>query len=628
MSPASPASPTGEGASAEVARLLDYLKSTRGFDFSAYKLTGLLRRIQKRMRALEVESYNDYLDYLEVHPQEFWPLFDTVLINVTSFFRDPAAWSYLASQILPRILEEKPAPKPLRLWSAGCASGEEAYTLVMLMAEALGEEALRQRVKIYATDADERALNMARQASYDAKQVTGVPEPLLAKYFEPAGNRFVFRPDLRRCVIFGRLDLVQDAAISRLDLLVCRNTMMYFNGEAQQRILARFHFALNRNGYLFLGRAETLLTHGELFRPADLRHRIFARAPGNDVRERLLALLPAGAPAPEGEGSQRQNRLLEAAFEASAVAQIAVDRRGLLAHANEQARLLLGLKSADLGRLLQDLEVSYRPVELRSLIEAVHRTREPAELDDVEWRSPPGGEVRRIKVRVEPLTDSTGAGAGAMISYLDLTESRQLSAELERANQRLETAYEELQAANEELETTNEELHSTVEELETTNEELQSANEEQETMNEELQSTNEELRTMNERLQAHSVELDSLNAYLQSILGGLRAAVIAVDRNLQVQLWSDRAKELWGLREEEAKGKPLLDLDIGLPVAQLEPLLRHVLAQGRNGRGIEVDGINRRGRPIRCFVQVSVLRSERGVEGMIMLVDELSAAGS
>jgi two-component system CheB/CheR fusion protein len=224
-------------------KLLDYLKATRGFDFSGYKLSSLIRRVRKRMQLVGIASYGEYVDFLEVHPDEFQPLFNTVLINVTAFFRDPQAWKVLADQILPRLLEDKAVDESLRCWSAGCASGEEAYTLAMLLAEAMGEAEFRQRVKIYATDVDEEALAQGRQGTYTSAQINDIPQGFL-KYFEPVGDRFIFRPDLRRSIIFGRHDLLQDAAISRLDLLVCRNTLMYFNVEAQARILARFHFAL------------------------------------------------------------------------------------------------------------------------------------------------------------------------------------------------------------------------------------------------------------------------------------------------------------------------------------------------------------------------------------------------
>ncbi|HYO15949.1 MAG TPA: CheR family methyltransferase [Thermoanaerobaculia bacterium] len=612
-----------ERPAADFLKLLDYLKISRGFDFSGYKLSSLMRRVQKRMQQIGAASYSDYVDYLEVHPDEFLPLFNTVLINVTSFFRDPEAWQAVAGRILPRIVEGKGPDEPLRFWSAGCASGEEAYTLSILLAEALGEHEFRRRVKIYATDADEEALAQARQGIYLPSAVEGVPEDLLGRYFERIGERFVFRPDLRRSLIFGRHDLVQDAAISRVDLLICRNTLMYFNAETQAKILARFHFALNRGGYLFLGKAETLLSHSNSFRPEDLKSRIFQSTATASLRDRILAFSPAARPG-ETYGATRQLRVREASFDNGPVAQISVDRQGHLVLINERARRLFNLVPADIGRLFQDLEISYRPIELRSHIEAVCASRMGVTLREVEWR-PVGGEPRNLEVQILPLLDAD-ALLGATIFFLDLTFQNQLRHDLERTNEELETAYEELQSANEELETTNEELQSTIEELETTNEELQSANEEMETMNEELQSTNEELRSMNDQLQQRSEELDHVNSHLRSILSNLRAAVVVLNPSLQVEIWSDKAQDLWGLRSEEVRTQPFFDLDIGLPVEELKQPVRECLTSGPYGTTLELAGINRRGKPIRCLVTCTRLEDGAGPSGVILLMEDLQGA--
>lgn len=211
-----------------------------------------------------------------------------MLINVTGFFRDPDAWETLKTEILPQILERKRNGAPIRVWSAGCSTGEEAYRLVMVLAEMLGWEEFRARVKIYATDMDEPALAEARSASYGEKSIETIPPHLLKRYFEQVGGRYVFRPELRRCAIFGRNNLALDAPISHLDLRVRRNTLMYFNADAQNRILARFHFALNPGGILFLGRAEMLLTRSSVFTPVDLPSRIFTKVPKTSLRERLM----------------------------------------------------------------------------------------------------------------------------------------------------------------------------------------------------------------------------------------------------------------------------------------------------------------------------------------------------
>lgn len=605
---------------AEFEALLDYLKRSRGFDFTGYKRSSLMRRVLKRMQGVGLEDYGDYLDYLEVHPEEFTHLFNTILINVTAFFRDEAAWDYLAQTIVPTILAEKKAGDPVRVWSAGCASGEEAYTVAMLLAEALGPEAFRQRVKIYATDADEEALAQARQGGYTDKNLQPIPTEMKEKYFELVGNHYIFRADLRRSIIFGRHDLVQDAPISRLELLVCRNVLMYFNAEAQARILARLHFALNDSGYLFLGKAEMLLTHANLFNPTDLKHRVFAKAPRVNLHDRLIVLAQAGdAEAVNHLG--RQVRLREMAFDTSPVAQLVVDTNSALALANEPARMLFSLNTRDVGRPLQDLEVSYRPVELRSLIDQAYSERHPARLNNVE-RHLADGSVQYYDVQVALLQDNGGGTLGVSITFTDVTQCQRLQEQLQHSNQELETAYEELQSSHEELETTNEELQSTNEELETTNEELQSANEELETMNEELQSTNEELQTINDELRGRTEELDSANSFLHAILTSLRAGVVVVDRQIKVLIWNHRAEDLWGLRADEVHNRSLLELDIGLPVDQLP--IPSFLAGKSDDYEVTLDATNRRGKAIKCLVACTPFVGLGGDrQGVVLMMEEV-----
>ncbi len=468
-----------EGAEAEAGDpefegLLDYLKRSRGFDFTGYKRASLRRRMDKRLQTLGVADYSSYTDYLEVHPDEFVLLFNTVLINVTTFFRDGPAWDYLAEEIVPRILASKSGEEPIRLWSAGCASGQEPYTLAIILAEALGLEAFWERVKIYATDIDDDALTQARAASYSARDVESLPPALLVKYFDREGQRFVFNKDLRRALIFGRHDLLQDAPISRIDLLVCRNTVMYFNAEVQAGILSRFHFAIRDGGYLFLGKAEMIFSHAGLFIPLDLRRRVFVKVAKPSLREQLLLMAQPGI---EAASLPIDNplRLWEAAFQTAPTAQIVLDLDGVLTMANERARVLFHLGGRDIGRPLQDLEISYRPIELRSRIEQVEKERRTLSVKDVPWTI--GGKTIFLEALIVPLQDN-GTLLGVSVSFSDVTRYRQLSEELQAANHEMETAYAELQSANEELETTNEELQSTVEELETTNEELQSINEE------------------------------------------------------------------------------------------------------------------------------------------------------
>ena len=606
-------SPPKEDAKFE--HLLEYLRQSRGFDFTGYKRPSLMRRMSKRMQTVHVDRFTDYVDYLEVHPEEFAVLFNTILINVTSFFRDQPAWDFLAGSVVPRIIQNKGADDSIRIWSAGCATGEEAYAIAMLMAEALGKEEFRQRVKIYATDVDEDALATARQAGYGAKEIQPVPEEFRQKYFDAVGSRYVFNSDLRRSVIFGRHDLVQDAPMSRLDLLVCRNTLMYFNAETQGRILSRFHYALNANGFLFLGKAEVLLIQSSLFTPVELKCRIFSKLPQVTMRDRLLVFAQTAAATEVNNHVSRNVRLRDSAFDIGQTAQLVVDANGNLVLANQQARQLFSVDSRDLGRPFQDLELSYRPVELRSLIERANAERKVITAANVEQRFK-NGDPRYLDVAVTPLQDN-GVSIGVCISFNDVTQYHGLEDDIQRAKQDAETVNEELQAANEELQSTNEEL-------ETTNEELQSTNEELETMNEELQSTNEELNTINEELRERTDELNHSNAFLNSILSSLRGGVVVVDCNNNVLIWNYMAEDLWGLRAEEIKGQSLMDLDIGLPVRQLREPIRACLSQETDKQEMILDAVNRRGRSIKCRVAITPFRGPKGEpQGAMLLMEEM-----
>jgi two-component system, chemotaxis family, CheB/CheR fusion protein len=600
--------------------LLAHLKATRGFDFSGYKRTSLERRIQKRMEAVGVSDYGEYLDYLEVHQDEFPALFDTILINVTSFFRDPPAWEYYRNDVVPRLLESIGPDDPIRVWSAGCASGQETYTLAMVLAEALGTDAYLERVKIYGTEIDEDALNQARQASYTAGDVEAIPAPLLERYFEQGDQRYSFRKDLRRTVIFGRNDLTQDAPISRIDLLTCRNTLMYFNAETQGRILNRFHFAVNPGGYLFLGKSEMLITHSDLFRPVDLKRRVFAKVHRETLRERLFA----GAQPHHDVASGPIAEIRDGAFDVTPGAHLVVDADGVLVMANAHARGMFGLSPSDAGRPIKDLELSFRPVDLRSNLDIAFKEFRSVSLSHVSSTTP-SGEVRTLDVQITPVGTPERV-LGATVLYQDTSHVRRLEEDLETTRRDLGTAYEELQSTVEELETTNEELHSTNEELETTNEELQSANEELETMNEELQSTNEELQTINDELRERSLELNEVNSFLEAILSTMGVAVIVVDPEHRVQVWNAESAELWGVRTDEAKGQQLFGLDIGLPLDGVRGALRRVLAGADDRVDVELEALNRRGRTVDVKVTLLPLgATPDGVSGAILLTAPLDA---
>jgi two-component system CheB/CheR fusion protein len=279
------------------------------------------------------------------------------------------------------------------------------------------------------------------------------------------------------------------------------------------------------------------------------------------------------------------------------------------------------LNPKDVGRSLQDLEISYRPVELRSLIEQAYAERRTVTLTSVERRFQ-SGEVQYLDVVVTPLYNEANP-LGVAISFPDVSPYHRLQEELQRSREEIQTTNEELQSSNEELETTNEELQSSNEELETTNEELQSTNEELETMNEELQSTNEEIQTVNAELRQRTDELNHTNAFLQSVVGSLTSGAVVLNQNLNILMWNYKAEDLWGLREDEVKGQSLLNLEIGLPVDQLRSIIRPCLSGDADRKEILLDATNRRGKAFMCRVSCSPLMShDKERQGVIVLMEE------
>ncbi|MDX6594025.1 MAG: two-component system, chemotaxis family, CheB/CheR fusion protein, partial [Gaiellales bacterium] len=565
---------------AEFEQLLEHLRESRGFDFTGYKRASLMRRTTKRMHEVGVESYADYLLYLHANPAEFEALFDTILINVTSFFRDPETWDVLAADIVPQAIERSRGH--VRIWSAGCATGQEAFSAAMLFANALGTTNIASQVKIYATDVDQPALAQARLAEYDAKALEPVREQWRDAYFEQQGSRFGVRKDIRRAVIFGRHNLCTDAPISRIDLLLCRNTLMYLNPPLQSRILDSLHFALKPEGTLCLGKSEVMMTRSDRFEPVNLKRRIFRPRPGLRRYDRRLPM------SYEPTSEEMSAIPLESrAFETATVPQLVLDKERRVVVANRRAREQFGVSDDDIGRTIQDIELSYRPADLRSMIDQADTARQPVALRGVEWRR--GDETSFWDVSVAPLINRQDATVGMLVAFVDVSRHHGLEDQLSRSQLEVQAAYEELQSTVEELETTNEELQSTNEELETTNEELQSTNEELETMNEELQSLNDELHASNEELRLRTLEVGEVNAFMESVLAGLGAAVLVVDADQRVLVWNRQAEELWGVRREEAVGQHLLTLDIGLPLERLRPLVRAAL-DGTAGDGVRPDG--------------------------------------
>jgi two-component system CheB/CheR fusion protein len=549
--------------------LLEELAEQRSFDFRGYKKNTLERRFRRRMFQLNLGSYGEYGEYIRQHPDEINELLNTILINVTEFFRDPPAWEILRHEILPPRLKRIKSGHSFRAWSAGCASGQEAYSIAILLAEYFGSSIQDYDIKIYATDIDEEALSAARRGEYSPDAMKRVRPEWREKYFR-GKNSLRVNSEIRRLVIFGRSNLAQDAPISHVDLLVCRNVLIYFDSDLQKQILARLHYALEPDGILFLGKSESQLANSQQFRRVNSRWRIFQRVSSSAaLDERLEPQVETIEPIAKHSGReepglellrQQQRQLVETLR----VGVVALGTDDIITQHNNSALTICGLPPANLvGSKLEETELFIRIPEFRKQFSATGANNEPSRFVT---HLKAGPDEKLIEITIRPVIGEKRQRCGTLI-YID---DQTLNEKLQMTVEELESTSEELQSANEELETTNEELQSTNEELETTNEELQSTNEELETTNEELQSLNEELETTNQELEERTKEIDQVNNVYSRTLERIRVPVMLVNQELQIEFWNTTALRLFGF-----KSKPPMDITIDqLPLSrELKSLL-------------------------------------------------------
>ncbi len=538
--------------------ILDLVSHQTNTDFKQYKTNTIMRRIIRRMAVVGQRTMPDYLAYLEAHSEEVGDLVEAFLINVTQFLRDEEAFNYLKNEILPVLISRaRERDRVLRFWSAGCATGEEPYSLAMLLLEQLGPELPQWSIKIFATDLDEAAINFARRGYYTENHFRDFPPEFRDRYFEHVDQNYRITKALRQIVIFGLQDLSRSAPFPRIDLVLCRNVLIYFTPELQDYVINQFAFSLYPGGVLMLGKAESIHPSQVKFEQISKPWKVYrcssvyghlARQPSN--RRRLNAALtePESAalaanrnasqlPARAGDENllateiNQLRRFNELLLRFVPVGVLVIDRAYHLWTANTAARRLLGLHNTakELDFLHSVRGIPY--AEVRRAIDSVFRERSTHNLPEVELDASMGGSGKVIALSASLLQLDAVTPDLIAISVHDVTEQvtirRQLEAaqaeqnllmqELSGANNRLNDmnkelldSNEELQVANEELVLTHEELQATIEEFETTNEEMQATNEELETNNEELQATNEEIQITNDELKARTVELQEL----------------------------------------------------------------------------------------------------------------------
>ena len=486
-----------EGQGRDIDEILQRMFHSRGFDLRSYKMSDLQRRISRRMDVLEISSLAEYSEYLEAKPDEYEALFNTILVNISQFFRDPEAWNFVREDILPEILE---GSDEIRLWSAGCASGEEPYSLAIMLAEVLGDDLSKRTIRIHATDIDEAALKFARSGTYTLDQSAGVPEDMREKYFTHHGDVYSIVEYVKDLLIFSRHNLVSDPPISRIDLLLCRNVLIYFDQALQARIIPKLQYALSDTGYLWLGKAETVVADVNRFRPVSIKWRIFEKISSSigtrlDSVDRITKDTKTDPMHTKFVGANRvfAPDLIEQVIQNIRVGFVVLDKDFNVIMCNQIIREIWGvLPEQILGRPFFDLEISYRPVDLRYRIEQAVATGELSVVEDAEYWITKDKQTY-LKIEIIPLA------SGVIIFLTDVTEQHEVR--------------KELQVTNEAIEIANEKFLSTNEELKRANREFQSVNENLQSINEELESTNQHLRATNEELRARIAELDALNCH-------------------------------------------------------------------------------------------------------------------
>lgn len=562
---------------ASLGRILRKLHNRTGHDFSHYKRTSLLRRLERRLQLLQIADLPAYVAYVRENPPELDALLKDLLISVTNFFRDPDAWDVIEG-IIPHLFEGKTVEDTVRVWVPGCATGEEAYSIAILLCEYASRQPDAPMVQVFATDIDENALLFARDGIYPEAVAKDIPRERLSRFFDRVGSSYRVSKSIRDIVLFAPHNLLRDAPFSRLDLVSCRNLLIYLNREIQETIFEIFHYALVSGGYLFLGGSETAENADRIFNPVDKRHRVYQRrdAPRNISQFPRIASAsyspqetPVVAPRPRRERSAadiHRERLLSEVVPAT----ILVDEEYELIHmAGRAHRFLRDADGVPANNLLVKILPSMR-LEVRAALFQAFQTEKAVHtrIVDVDL----GGDAVEVEVDAIPLDESTYGGRfvelvlrlvrpaeeeGGHAVPVDRELASRLEEELNRTRENLRTVVEEYETANEELQASNEELQSM-------NEELRSTSEELETGREELQSMNEELITVNQELRSKIDELARANSDLNNLMGATEIGTIFVDRELRIKRYTPRAEDLFHL----------LPGDIGRPLRAFNQKLR------------------------------------------------------
>ncbi|MET0617743.1 MAG: CheR family methyltransferase [Luteibacter sp.] len=587
------------------------LRGQIGHDFSGYKPKTFMRRVERRMQVTETRSIISYADLLRSDAQEVNALFRDLLINVTNFFRDDDAFQALAQTVIPRIFADKGNDGVVRLWVPGCATGEEVYSLGILMREHIGTLPHPPRVQIFATDIDDRALAVARAARYPSALMDGVSAERKARFFHQDGDAWVVAKEVRDLCIFSPHSVIRDPPFSRIDLVSCRNLLIYFGADVQSQVIPVFHYALRPGGFLFLGAAENVSQFDELFEPVEKRHRIFRRRSDGVPNLRLPAVLAHGHIAQVAGVAPRRAALAGMALrqavdqqvlERFAPAHVVVNRDGDVVYYSARTGKYLEPPAGAPTRQLMTMARKDLRLDLRTLFRECVESGQPTARDNVTVELE-DGRIQVLSVSAEPLQGNASEDPLYLILFTDqaatlsreeaherLGEGGAKAAHMERE---LRETRDRLQSIIEEYETALEELKSSNEELVSVNEEMQSTNEELEASKEELQSVNEELHTVNAELHGKIDALDRANHDLVNLFDSTNVATVFLDRDLVIRSYTPAVTTVFNIRGSD-RGRPITDLSTQLVIPTLtediakvfkyhEPIERR--ASSEDGRG-------------------------------------------
>ncbi|MFZ0390420.1 MAG: CheR family methyltransferase [Calditrichia bacterium] len=562
-------------------RLLYFLTAKSGYDFSNYKRNTIIRRIRRRMSIHQIESMNRYLHYVQENPHEINGLFKELLISVTNFFRDPEAFQIIKDDVFPELFDDKPEGYKIRIWVPGVATGEEAYSIAMVLKEYMEENQKDFDVQIFATDIDEDSVETARAGVYPSSISQDVSESRLKQFFEKDGNAFRINSEIREMIIFASQNLIKDPPFTRLDYICCRNLLIYLDYTIQKKVMPLFHYSLKPGGILFLGSSESVGEFTDLFEAVNSKWKIFRRKHNSEAVHPIIdfPLTSSGEAARRPQTRQYSGPGLAELtagilLDEYAPAAVVVDKNGDIIYIQGRTGKYLEHAPGKPSNNIKDLAREGLNIHLPAALRISSSKKEEVRRNGVRVKT--NGNDQLINLVVRPLQEAKAMDGLFLVKFedIDFDKNRAIKTDSKSEDQEafnhleleLKDTKESLQTTIEELETSNEELKSMNEEYQSTNEELKSANEELETSREELQSLNEELATVNSELQEKIEKLRTAHEEMQVLMDSLDIPTIFLDKNLCIKRYTYQATELINL----------LDKDIGRP-------LHHISTNMENG---------------------------------------------